>query len=230
MIEPPCDVCGGSSFGSVKSVLWQELIGDWQLSPFEAEYIDEQQGLCCQGCGSNLRSIVLASAVRHFLGFDRPLRDHAATIKSSTLKVLEINEAGSLTPVLSEFPGYAFVAYPDVDIHRLPYEPHSFDIVCHSDTLEHVPNPVHALAECRRVLRPGGALCFTVPIVIGRLTRSRAGLKASYHGAASTDRDDYLVHTEYGADVWTEVFEAGFASVAFFARRFPAALALLALR
>ena len=39
----------------------------------------------------------------------------------------------------------------------------SFDLVVHSDTLEHVPDPLRALQECRRVLRPGGALCFTVP-------------------------------------------------------------------
>ena len=48
----------------------------------------------------------------------------------------------------------------------------TYDLVVHSDTLEHVPDPVRALQECRRVLRPLGACCFTVPIVVGRLTRS----------------------------------------------------------
>src|SRR5208282_3830755 len=42
-------------------------------------------------------------------------------------------------------------------------------LVIHSDTLEHVERPVRALEECRRVLAPGGRVCFTVPIIVGRL-------------------------------------------------------------
>ncbi len=67
-------------------------------------------------------------------------------------------------------------------MHAIPYAAGTFDIVVHSDTLEHVENPVHALAECRRVLKPGGALCFTVPIIVGRLTRNRKGLPPELPG------------------------------------------------
>jgi YHS domain-containing protein len=45
------------------------------------------------------------------------------------------------------------------------------------------------LTECRRVPRPGGVLCFTVPIVVGRLSRRREGLAKSFHGTA-TDTPD----------------------------------------
>ncbi len=89
-------------------------------------------------------------------------------------------------------------------------------------------NPVHALTECRRVLKPDGALCFTVPVIVGRMTRNRAGLPKSCHGASTTTADDFIVQTEFGADAWGYVMEAGFSEVQIHAVEYPAALAFLA--
>jgi SAM-dependent methyltransferase len=108
----------------------------------------------------------------------------------------------------------------------LPFADGAFDVVVHSDTLEHVPRPVRGLAECRRVLRPGGFCAFTVPMVVGRLTVSREGLPPSYHGSPSNPAD-CLVHTEYGADAWGHVVRAGFAECRLFALEHPAAHALV---
>ncbi len=113
-------------------------------------------------------------------------------------------------------------------MQALPYQTDSFDLILHSDTLEHVAQPLLALAECKRVLQPGGALCFTVPIIIGRLSRSRAGLPPSYHGAPTTGADDYRVQTEFGADAWTYLIQAGFEAVSLNAVDFPSALAMSA--
>jgi ubiquinone/menaquinone biosynthesis C-methylase UbiE len=151
-----------------------------------------------------------------------------ATRAGQKLDILEINEAGMLTPVIKHFGGYIYGAYPEVDIHALPYPDCSFDIVIHSDTIEHVKNPIHALTECRRVLKPDGALCFTVPIIIGRISRSREGLPKSYHGNASTLADDFAVQTEFGADAWTYIFEAGFTDVSIHSFEYPAGIAFLA--
>jgi len=68
------------------------------------------------------------------------------------LVILEINEAGNLTSTLKQLDGYVFGAYPHLNMHAIPYESGTFDVVIHSDTLEHIQNPVHALKECRRVL------------------------------------------------------------------------------
>lgn len=45
---------------------------------------------------------------------------------------------------------------------RLPFPNASFDAVCAFDVLEHVDDAT-ALAECRRILRPGGHLFVSVP-------------------------------------------------------------------
>lgn len=221
-----CAACGAD--GIVESrVLWPELIAEWALAPHEVAYIDRQQGKGCAACGANLRSQALATAIMATLGLAAPL---AQSLPRSRARILEINEAGALHPVLACAPGATYATYPEVDMQALPYAEGSFDLVVHSDTLEHVPQPLRALAECRRVLRPGGALCYTVPVIVERMSRRRDGLAPSYHGAPGDGRDDHLVVSEYGADMWTEPLRAGFCSVEIFAIDFPDALALSARR
>jgi SAM-dependent methyltransferase len=224
-----CSVCGGSNFVD-RAVIPDGLTAEWRLEPHERAYIDRQQGTLCTSCGCNLRSIALANAIRSVVGTDLTLIELVADPRSRSLKVLEINEAGHLSPILKALPGHVLATYPEVDMHATPYPTDSFDLVVHSDTLEHVSNPVTALAECRRVLHPNGALCFTVPTVVGRLTRSRAGLPNSYHGSQEAQSEDYIVHTEYGADMWTHVLQAGFSAVSIHSVDFPSALALSALK
>jgi SAM-dependent methyltransferase len=222
-----CGVCGGTEF-SDRRILWPSLIREWQLSPVEVDYVDRQQGTTCSKCGSNLRSVALANAIRAHLQDKSPL--HEIVERAMSMSILEINEAGNLSPILHRFKGHVLAAYPEVDIHCLPYGDASFDLVVHSDTLEHVDNPVHALAECRRVLKPGGALCFTIPIIVGRMSRGRAGLGKSYHGNPATPSDDFAVRTEFGADAWTYLMKAGFCTVSIHAVDYPAATALRALK
>jgi SAM-dependent methyltransferase len=227
MGELTCSVCGGTTFND-RQVLWPELVSAWQLAPHEHAYVDRQQGTRCTICGANLRSIALANAIREAVGTRLTLQKFVRTSEARRLAVLEINEAGTLSPILQQLPGHALAVYPAIDMRMMPYAADTFDLVIHSDTLEHIANPIRALAECRRVLHPGAALCFTVPTIVGRLSRSREGLPDSYHGTVSERSHEFTVHTEFGADMWTFVIQAGFSTVSINAVDYPAALALSA--
>lgn len=220
-----CSICGGSEFTD-KRVLWPGLIVEWGLAPWEADYIDRQQGTCCVACGGNLRSCVLARAICQHLGGRGPLQVLAG--QASPARILEINPAGTLNPVLSHFPHHRLVRYPEVDMHAMPFGAASFDLVVHSDTLEHIADPVQGLRECRRVLARGGACIFTVPMIVDRMTRRRDGLPASYHGAHATASEDLLVRTEFGADAWTYGARAGFERISLVVDRYPEAVAIVA--
>jgi SAM-dependent methyltransferase len=208
----------------VDAVLWQTLINEWGLSQLEAASVNRREGQRCPQCGVALRSAALALAILHHAGW-RGTFD-TWTSSSPQLRILEINRAGQLTPWLDRIDGHLLVEHPDVDMHQLSFPDAGWDLVVHSDTLEHVDDPTTALAECRRILAPGGALCFTIPILGNRLTRRRDGLPPSYHGSESDPA--YLVVTEYGADFWTQVLDSGFTTLQLDALQWPDAIALTA--
>jgi len=220
-----CSVCGGLEF-SYNEVLWVELVHEWELSSFEVDYINRQQGFCCKSCGNNLRSMALADAVTFAYGFPGTLEQFVKSDRANTLKLLEINDAGGLTPFLKRLPNHQRVCYPEYDMTCLSFESETFDIVVHSDTLEHVPDPLAGLSECHRILAKSGRCLFTVPIILGRLTRSRSGLRNSYHGSVDQFKTDLLVHTEFGADMWKFPLEAGFISVRIHSFEYPSGLVI----
>lgn len=223
-----CPVCGGETF-KTESVLWAELISQWELSPDEVAYVDLQQGFQCTSCENNLRSMTLAAAVTATFGFKGSLENFFRTDAAiRKLVVLEINAAGSLSRFLRLLPKHVQHSFPEIDMQRMNFETGSIDLIIHSDTLEHVRDSRAALQECHRVLKPGGHLFYTIPVIVGRLTRTRAGLEPSYHGGPDTRRDDYVVQTEYGADFWCEIFEAGFRDARLTSLMFPASVAISA--
>lgn len=227
MIPSLCRVCGGDSF-SHHDVLWSDLITQWELSSREAQYINVQQGTCCTACGSNVRSIALAAAILRHFHVTSILKEWVDAASARTCDLLEINEAGTLTSVLARLPGHRLVRHPGYDMMALPFESGSFDLVVHSDTLEHVPDLFQGLRECRRLLRRGGACIFTVPVVVGRLTRDRKGLPLSVHGSEGCRDSSLAVHTEFGADVWCQVLESGFDDCRVVPYRYPSGIALIA--
>lgn len=223
-----CPCCGHDNTGE-HPVLWKSLIDEWRLAAHEVAYIDRQQGCRCLNCGTDLRSMALAAAIMGSFGFEGRLADFVTAEKNKSLRLLELNEAGSITRFVAMLPGRVMGRYPDVDMTALPYADESFDLVIHSDTLEHVPHPIRGLSECRRVLKPGGFCVFTIPVIVDRLTASRDGLPPSYHGSA-VNPTDYLVKTEYGADAWKHVALAGFRECRIAPFEYPAALAFVGVR
>ena len=222
-----CSICGGTEFTSRK-VLWPELVAAWGLSPDETAYVDDQQGRCCTGCGASLRVVALGRAIQDACHTTSVIRSCADDPRLATLRILDLNGADVLSPALAGLPGYVRADFPQVDMEALSYPDGMFDLVIHSDTLEHVPNPLQALMECRRVLADQGHLCFTIPVIVGRMTRSREGIPKSWHGNPALTADDYLVRTEFGADAWTYLMRAGFSRLSIHQVEYPAATAFTA--
>lgn len=50
-----------------------------------------------------------------------------------------------------------------MDIHAIPFNDHSFDVVLCNHVLEHVDNDIKAMSEINRVLKPGGFAVLQVP-------------------------------------------------------------------
>jgi len=220
-----CAVCGCEQYHDIK-VLWKELISEWELSPEEIIYINRQQGTLCDKCNGSLRINALAISICEHLRSSKILKDISYNSKYKHLKILDINGSSSVSEVLSIMPNYIRADYPDVDMQKIPYDDNSFDLIIHSDTLEHIPDPVLALAECLRVINEQGAVCFTIPIVVGRLSKSREGLPKSFHGTPDINSDDFVVQTEFGADFWTYAFRAGATSVILNSAEYPSAQAI----
>ncbi len=221
-----CTVCGSTAERRPGAVLWPELITDWGLSDAEAALVDLREGATCEDCGCSMRNQALAEAIVAAAGASGTLASWVAT--APALRVLEVNTAGTLTPWLRQLSGHRLVEFPEVDLQSLPFEDGTWDLVVHSETVEHVADPVLALAECRRVLAPGGSCAFSAPVIPGRLTRRRDGLKPSYHGLESDPA--YLVVSEFGADFWTVALDAGFTALTTVRALWPVSVAYIAAR
>lgn len=78
------------------------------------------------------------------------------------------------------------------DATQLPFEPHTFDITIASEVLEHIPRADLAVAEMKRVTRPGGLVIVTVPNErnwrIGRAALLRFPIRIPDHVNAFTLR------------------------------------------
>jgi SAM-dependent methyltransferase len=107
------------------------------------------------------------------------------------------------------------------DIHRLTYPDASFDLVTSTEVFEHVADDRRGFAEIRRVLRPGGAFVFTVPIenaerTVERAVSSGGGtrhlLPPAYHDDRIRGRNAVLVFRDYGRDITGRLLAAGFGS------------------
>ena len=105
------------------------------------------------------------------------------------------------------------------DVQRLTYAPAAFDVVTSTEVLEHVPDDRRAFGELHRVLRPGGLLLFTVPLMDAPDTIERARLdngtvvhlrEPEYHGDRLRGRRAVLAFRTYGLDILQRLRDAGF--------------------
>ena len=133
----------------------------------------------CTSCGSSLRyqgqaRVLVRHLSRHAAASFVELCDEP---EFQQLRIWEPGELGPFRAHLRRLPWYQTSSYwPDVtpgdqrdgvrceNLMALTYPSASFDLVITSDVFEHVRRPYIGFAEVHRVLRPGGAHVFTVPV------------------------------------------------------------------
>ena len=104
------------------------------------------------------------------------------------------------------------------NLEALTFPDQSFDLVITQDVLEHVFRPRRVFSEVARVLKPGGAHIFTVPIVRkAKRTRRRAEIQADgtithlheaeFHGNP-VDPNGSLVTMDWGYDIASFIQES----------------------
>lgn len=64
---------------------------------------------------------------------------------------------------LSRRRGVSRLCQVDIKDFSLPFKSNSFDLLLALDVIEHVEDDVHALGECRRILKDDGLIIVTVP-------------------------------------------------------------------
>lgn len=104
------------------------------------------------------------------------------------------------------------------DVQRLTYGDASFNLVTSTEVFEHVPDDRRAFGEIHRVLRPGGIVVFTVPLMDAATTLERARLhdgavvhltEPEYHGDRLRGRGRVLAFRTYGLDILDRLRAAG---------------------
>jgi hypothetical protein len=246
-----CAACGKRVIFIGRANFDPRLIREWGLDARWRELMALREGCCCSECGASLRSEHLARVLIQHLCNDLAPASSLKTLVCKepfqSLQIAEINTAGQLHKYLAAIPGLTLSSYgstdpaiPSEDLTNLSYANESYDLVVTSETLEHVPDYRRALGEIYRILRPGGAHIFTVPIVIDQSqTRRRARiangelellLPPTYHGDSEKRWSDFLVFYEFGVDFVAELQEAGFTTELVVSESNPAVTAFICVK
>ncbi|MEN9407151.1 MAG: hypothetical protein RLZZ455_367 [Candidatus Parcubacteria bacterium] len=229
-----CVACGSNvSRWIKKEIISDELAKAWNLTSVQKKKFNLRESLFCPVCKNSLRTRALAEAIIKTFPYKNAdsLAAWSEHAKKKGLEIAEINSCGNLHPILKKIPSLSYSEYqPSLfdknlittaknivkkllyhsaheDITRLSYTSNSFDLVIHSETLEHIPDVKKAVSETKRILKPGGICIFTIPIIPERKTLKKINtLKThhtpSYHGF--NNRIDYLVCWEFGGDFITQ--------------------------
>jgi SAM-dependent methyltransferase len=177
-------------------------------------------GLRCLRCLSTVRHRAVG-AVLSGLGFDRDVRVYELSSRGALCRHLRRTFARVTVSELFDdvAPGQFRGDVQCQDVQRLTYDAGAFDLVTSTEVFEHVPDDRRAFAEVHRVLAPGGALIFTVPLMDAGATLERARLEngsvihmvaPEYHGDRLRGRGRVLAFRTYGPDIAERLTEAGF--------------------
>lgn len=91
--------------------------------------------------------------------------------------------------------GEAKIHFEVMDATNLSYPDHSFDLVCISNSLHHLPEIEKTISEMKRVLKQGGSLLFA-EMQSDDLNARQVSHKLFHHFSAKIDRESGISHKD----------------------------------
>jgi 2-polyprenyl-6-hydroxyphenyl methylase/3-demethylubiquinone-9 3-methyltransferase len=117
----------------------QEAKNPWVEDVINENFTTKDLRIADIGCGGGFLTNYLAQKYSSVFGLDAS----ESSLEVATSK----DRTGSVEYIVG-------------NAYELPYQTASMDIVCAMDFLEHVDNPGKVVAECSRILKPGGLFFF----------------------------------------------------------------------
>lgn len=127
-------------YDRVNPFVWNETMRDQALDWFDIEQGDRVLDV---GCGTGFATEGILQHTDDVHGLDQ--------------------SDGQLSKAFAKFGKTDAVNFYRGDAERLPFRDDSFDAIWSSGSIEYWPNPVDALVEFRRVVKPGGAVLVVGP-------------------------------------------------------------------
>ena len=153
-------------YDRINPFIWNEQMREEAVARLDIEADDRVLDV---GCGTGFATEALVRESDHVHGLDQ--------------------SPHQLARAFEKFGRRGQVRFCLGDAERLPYAADSFDVVWSSGSIEYWPNPAAALAEIRRVTRPGGRVLVVGPAAPeGRLRRAIADAIMLFYDEAEADR------------------------------------------
>lgn len=190
----------------------------------------------CSACRATLRYRVQASAILSLYPMvgAASLKALAEAPDFGRLTIFEPGIAGPFRGLLGKLPGYMKSFYwsdlasgetrdgvMSQDLMALSLADASVDLVITSDIFEHIRHPDRAFAEISRILKPGAAHVFSIPMTVPHPARTVPRVDVSgpadvhllpevYHGDGVGGRS--LVYNDFGLDLLDDLEQYGMAT------------------
>ena len=124
----------------------------------------------CSNCGSIPRERALIKVLDMYFPNYRNLKIHESSPCGRGASIKLNSECSSYSashyfPDIAPGEIHAEHGYRCENLESLSFESNSFDLFITQDVMEHILEPAKAYSEIARVLKPGGAHVFTVPII-----------------------------------------------------------------
>lgn len=179
--------------------------------------------LLCSDCGSIPRERALFKVIKEYFPNYRDIRIHESSPggRGASIKLHRECKNYSASQYYPNIPLggiHPESGYRCENLEQLTFPDNSFDLFVTQDVMEHIYEPAKAFQEIARVLKPGGAHIFTVPLV-NKAKRSERWASRGDDGAISyhhepeyhgnpVDDNGSLVTMHWGYDIASFVTEA----------------------